>query len=337
MNNNWQKKRGTFDRILFSTILFCTTCTVSYADQTAQSVATISPTAVTEQVIPNEQPATADTVGVTDPSVTATLDALPVSEPVKDPLEKFNRAMFTFNDKLDIYLVKPIATFYNAIIPKPLNQGIHNVFLNIGNLPNIANDILQFNFYQMANDMWRLGINTTIGIGGLFDIAGRMGLEPYENDFGLTLASWGYKNSSYLVLPFLGPNTIRDGIGIPVDYYVFSIYPHIKPYKTRYAILGLYVIDRRAQLLQYQTVMEEVSLDKYVFVRNAYMQRRVYKIEQNQHLSFADKGWSGESTATTAESEVSADEAATIAADKHKATTDAGQSVKAQAGDDQTQ
>lgn len=311
MKNNLQKSIATFFRILFPMILFCSSCTQSYA----------APETVTEQVGTNTQTTTPDPSGAADTSVADTSMATGEDQPLaKDPLEKFNRAMFTFNDKLDIYILKPVATFYNAIMPRPLNQGIHNVFLNIGNLPTIANDILQFNFYQMANDMWRLGINTTVGIGGLFDIAGRIGLEPYSNDFGLTLAAWGYDNSTYLVLPFFGPNTIRDGIGIPVDYYAFSIYPYIKPYKTRYAIYGLGIIDRRAQLLQFQSVMEEASLDKYIFVRNAYMQRRAFQIEQNEHRSFADKGWTSGST------------------DTDTVTTtpeDTNQPVKAQVSDDQ--
>jgi phospholipid-binding lipoprotein MlaA len=227
---------------------------------------------------------------LTDEQVNTPAQTADEAQPeVKDPYEHFNRSAFAFNDKLDIYILKPIATFYNAIMPRPLNQGIHNFFLNIGNLPNIANDILQFNFYQMANDMWRFGINSTIGIGGLFDIGSRIGLMPYSNDFGLTLARWGYKNSNYLVLPFFGPYTIRDTIGIPVDYYVFSIYPHIYPRRTRYGIWGLGVVDRRAQLLQFQDVMDEAALDKYVFVRNAYMQRRAYQIEENSRLGYKDR------------------------------------------------
>lgn len=207
----------------------------------------------------------------------------------KDPYEGFNRAMFSFNETIDKYLMKPISRFYNAIMPKPLNQGIHNFFNNLGNLPTIANDVLQANFFQATNDLWRLGINTTIGIGGLFDIAERMQLKPYSNDFGLTLARWGFKNSNYLVLPFFGSNTLRDGIGIPVDYFAFSIYPYINPPSTRYELYGLGVIDRRAYLLQYQPILEEAALDKYVFMRNAYMQRRAYQIEQNNHRSYADQ------------------------------------------------
>lgn len=204
----------------------------------------------------------------------------------KDPYQGFNRVMFVFNDKIDIYFLKPIATAYNKILPKPIKQGVHNFFNNINNLPTIANDLLQFNFRQAANDIWRLGINTTIGIGGLFDIADRIKLKQYSNDFGLTLAAWGFEDSNYLVLPFFGPSTIRDGIGIPVDYFEFSIYPHIYPTLSRYEIYGLGIVDRRAQLLQFQEVLEEAEFDKYIFMRNAYLQRRAFQIKENQNLGY---------------------------------------------------
>lgn len=212
-------------------------------------------------------------------------------EPVNnaDPYEAFNRPMFAFNDTLDKYVLKPVATFYNTIMPTPLNQGIHNVFLNFGNLPNIANDLLQFHFYQAANDSWRLVINTTIGVGGLFDIAGRMNLKPYVNDFGMTLATWGFKQSNYLVLPVFGSHTVRDTIGMPVDYYGFSIYPYITPDRTQYAVYGLGVIDNRAQLLKYQDVMEAAAVDRYAFIRNAYIQKRTFQIEENKHRGYADQ------------------------------------------------
>lgn len=218
---------------------------------------------------------------------------LPVEQPTysKDPLERFNRSMFKFNETIDRYLMKPIATLYNAIIPKPLNQGIHNIFLNVNEVPIIANDILQFNFFQMTKDVWRTAINTTLGIGGLFDIAERMHKPlPYRtNDFGLTLASWGFVNSTYVVFPFWGPNTIRDGIGLPVDYYGFSLYPYIEPVWTRWGVYAWSVVDGRAQLLRFQPVYEEAAVDKYVFVRNAYMQRRAYLINQNKHLGYLEQ------------------------------------------------
>jgi len=198
----------------------------------------------------------------------------------QDPYETFNRSIFAFNDKLDIFILKPVATLYNKIIPKPLNEGIGNFFDNINTLPTIANDILQARFQMLANDLWRFGINTTVGILGFFDIASRMQLKVHVEDFGLTLARWGYQDSAYLVVPFFGPSTIRDTIGWPVDYFLFSVYPYINPVRTRYEVYALGVVERRSQLLQYEDVMEEAALDKYVFVRSAYMQRRAHRMEE---------------------------------------------------------
>lgn len=207
----------------------------------------------------------------------------------KDPSENFNRAMFTFNEKVDDYIARPVGEFYNKIMPKPLNLGIHNFFNNIDTLPTIANDILQVNIYQMANDMWRFGVNTTVGIGGLFDVGTRINLRYYTNDFGLTMAAYGYDESSYLVLPFWGPRTWRDMIGMPVDFFVFSIYPHIQPQSLGWQLYGLSVVDWRAQALRYQNVLEEAAIDKYVFMRDAYMQRRAAQIKENQHLGYDER------------------------------------------------
>src|SRR5579883_714561 len=212
-----------------------------------------------------------------------------VAASTDDPYEGFNRAMFSFNEKLDKYILKPVATFYNDVMPKPLNEGVHNFFNNINTLPTIANGLLQIKIYQAANDIWRFGINTTIGIGGFFDMATRMQLQPYSNDFGLTLATWGFKRSNYLVLPFFGPSTPRDAVGLPVDYFAFSVYPYIDPTSTRYAVYSVGVVDRRAQLLKVESTMEEASYDKYAFVRSAYMQRRTYQIQENEHRGYKDQ------------------------------------------------
>lgn len=224
-----------------------------------------------------------------------------IQDTSQDPLQPFNRAMFTFNDKIDKFILKPVATFYNKIMPKPLNQGIHNVFSNLNTVTIIANDLLQVHFYQAANDTWRLGVNSTVGIGGIFDVATRIKLQSYHNDFGMTMARWGYKNSTYLVLPFFGPNTIRDGLGIPVDYFAFSVYPYIQPESTRYQIYGLGVLDKRAQLLKYEEVVDEAAVDRYVFVRDAYKQHRADQIEQNDRRSYSDL-----KTSSTAEATVTA-------------------------------
>lgn len=217
-------------------------------------------------------------------ALTAEQASLP-AEDQQDHWERFNRVMFRFNDTLDRVILKPLATLYNAIVPKPLVRGIRNFFANVDNLPTIPNDVLQGNFYQAIRDTWRLGINTTVGILGFFDPASHIGLGPNREDFGLTLAQWGYRHSGYLVVPFLGPTTVRDLIGFPVDYYVFSIYPWINPPSTRYALYGLGLLSRRAELLTYQNVMQQAALDRYIFVRNAYMQHRAWLIERNHELA----------------------------------------------------
>ena len=213
-----------------------------------------------------------------------------------DPYEGLNRAVFTFNDFVDNAVLKPLATLYQTIIPSPISQCVTNFYNNIRTIPTIANDVLQLHLYQALNDSWRLGINTTIGIGGLFDVATKMGLPIYKNDFGLTLARWGYSSSNYLVIPFFGPGSFRDLVGLPVDYYLFSIYPRINPERDRFAIYGLGVIDRRAQLLKFQNVLEEAALDEYVFIRNAFMQRRSFELEQNQQMGFLTKTVSGDNS-----------------------------------------
>lgn len=230
-------------------------------------------TAVTDTTKTTRAGETADTnSGSDEPSVNP------------DPYEKFNRAMFTFNDMLDKAALKPVATLYNKIIPKPIVKGVSNIFSNIDTIPTVFNDALQGNIYQTTSDAWRLTINSTIGLLGFFDPATSMGLEPNKEDFGLTLAQWGYKNSNYLVLPFFGPSTTRDGIGLPVDYYAFSIYPRITPTIRRYELYGVGVVSKRADLLHFENVMEEASLDRYVFLRDAYLQRRKYLIQRNKEL-----------------------------------------------------
>jgi phospholipid-binding lipoprotein MlaA len=202
----------------------------------------------------------------------------------EDPYEPFNRVMYNFNEVLDKYLIKPVATLYNKVVPKPLTKGIANFFSNIDTVPTVANDVLQANFYQATSDAWRLAINTTVGIGGFFDVAADMGLEHNYEDLGLTFARWGYTQSNYLVLPFLGPSTVRDGVAWPINYEYLTIYPYITPVRARYQLYALNLVSKRADLLRYQDVMQQATLDKYVFMRNAYLQRRNYLIQRNKEL-----------------------------------------------------
>lgn len=213
---------------------------------------------------------------------TASAEYVPANP--KDPYEKFNRVMYTFNDVLDRAILKPVATLYVKIVPKPIVKGITNIYANIDTVPTVFNDVLQGNLYQATSDTWRFAINSTIGILGFFDVATSIGLEPNKEDFGLTLARWGYTNSNYLVLPFFGPSSLRDALGVPVDYYAFSIYPYINPVRTRYEVYGVGIVSRRADLLRFQTVFDQAAVDRYVFLRDAYMQRRAYLIERNKEL-----------------------------------------------------
>lgn len=205
---------------------------------------------------------------------------------IRDPWESFNRHIFSFNDTLDTNLLVPIAKIYNKIMPRPLNKGIYNAFSNLNNIPTISNDLLQGNFYQATADTWRCVINSTAGIGGLFDVAENMGLDRNSEDFGLTLARWGYTDSSYLVLPFFGPSTVRDTLGMPIDYMILSPYRRAIPdARTRYTLYALNILSKRAQLLQYQDFYNQFALDRYIFMRNAYTQQRNNAIERNQQLS----------------------------------------------------
>jgi phospholipid-binding lipoprotein MlaA len=201
-----------------------------------------------------------------------------------DPYEPFNRVMFRFNDAFDKVILKPVATLYSKIMPKPLAKGISNFFSNIDTVPTVINDVLQMNIYQATSDAWRLTLNTTVGIGGLFDVASEMGLERNSEDFGLTLARWGYQLSNYLVIPFLGPSTVRDTVAWPINYRFMTIYPFIHPTRARYELYVLSVVSKRADYLRFQEVMQQAAIDKYVFIRDAYMQRRAYQIERNKQL-----------------------------------------------------
>jgi len=196
------------------------------------------------------------------------------SKIVTDPYEKINRKIFSFNDTLDTYFLVPVSQTYNKIMPKPLARGIHRFFNHLNLFPTVANDILQGNVYQATSDSWRFFVNTTAGLVGFYDVATEIGLEPNSQDFGLTLASWGYTDSSYLVLPFLGPSTVRDAFGLGVDAYLFNFYNYIDDTRTFYTLYALNIIDKRAYLLRYQDLYNQIALDRYTFIRDSYLNQR---------------------------------------------------------------
>lgn len=191
-----------------------------------------------------------------------------------DPYESYNRAIFKFNKVVDTIILKPTTIGYQYIVPKLVRQGVSNVFDNAFLTANLCNDLLQGELVDFGMDFWRLLINTTIGIGGLFDVAKHIGFPKKHKDFGMTLYKWGDRDSPFLVLPFFGPSTVRDGVGILIDYNIFSVIPYVKPPILRNSIYGLQMIDVRNRLLEADDLVEAASLDEYLFTRNAYLQYR---------------------------------------------------------------
>ena len=192
---------------------------------------------------------------------------------VNDPLEGYNRVMHSFNDTVDKAVIKPIAQGYDFIMPAPISTGVSNFFSNLNEITVIANDVLQFKFTQAFDDTSRFAINSTLGIVGFMDVASDFGYRKNNEDFGQTLGSWGIGPGPYLVLPFLGPRDIRDTVGLVGDYYTDPM-TYVKPSGTRDPARILWVVDGRANLLKAEKVLEEAAIDEYVYVRDAYLQRR---------------------------------------------------------------
>lgn len=201
-----------------------------------------------------------------------------------DPYEKINRKIYAFNVNVDKYILKPPAKAYAKIVPNKIRAGINNVYNNLNMMPTVANDILQADWNSTIKDTWRFIANTTIGIGGIFDPASTFGLPPHSNDLGLTFAKWGDKKSPYIMLPFLGPTTIRDGMGLMFDYTFFTIYPYLHSDPVIYSILALRYVDLRAQMLDTDKLIN-LSMDQYAFIRDAYLQHRDYLINGEQKTS----------------------------------------------------
>lgn len=189
-----------------------------------------------------------------------------------DRFECFNRPVYAFNKATDRVVMKPVARVYEAVFPKALRLMVSNFFQNLSELPSMGNDLLQGNLAGFRTDCSRFLINTTWGVGGLVDLAGTHGLRARKQDFGLTLARWGYRESSYVMLPFLGPSTVRDGIGRVGTYYM-SVPAYLKSVRLRNELLGLNYIDTRASFLKMDPALQE-AVDEYIFVREAYLQNR---------------------------------------------------------------
>ncbi|AOE85870.1 MlaA family lipoprotein [Pseudomonas sp. TCU-HL1] len=209
-----------------------------------------------------------------------TLAVLPIAANAAedDPWEGFNRVMFRFNDTLDTYALKPVAKGYQAVTPQFLEDGVHNVFGNIGDVGNLVNDLFQAKFHNAGVDTGRLIFNTSFGLLGFFDVATGMGLQRNDEDFGQTLGYWGVGSGPYLVIPFLGPSTVRDAGGKIPDSF-FEPYGYIDHVPTRNVTRAVDVVDTRASLLSAEKL---ITGDKYIFIRNAYLQNREFKVKDGE-------------------------------------------------------
>ncbi|HSP30667.1 MAG TPA: VacJ family lipoprotein [Halomonas sp.] len=195
-----------------------------------------------------------------------------------DPWEGFNRKVFAFNDVLDRYALKPVARGYRAITPDPVETGVGNFFSNLGEVRTALNSVLQGKPANAGLATSRFLINSTVGIGGLLDYATLMEVTADKEDFGQTLAVWGWEDSRYLVLPFLGPSTLRDTTGLPADIAAYPV-TYVDDDTVRISLTALNLIDVRAGLLDQE---ELISGDRYRFIRDAYLQSRQFEVSDGE-------------------------------------------------------
>ena len=190
----------------------------------------------------------------------------------KDPYEGFNRAMFVVNEGIDV-VVKPVAEGYDAAAPLPVKAAVGNFFGNIWDVWTALNNLAQGKAGQGLSDIGRVLLNTTIGIGGAFDVASEMGLEKHSEDFGQTLGTWGVADGPYFYWPIIGPRTTRDTLGWGVDTYIDPVW-RLNDIPLRNTLVGVRFVDTRASLLASDKVVEEAAFDKYNYIRDAYLQHR---------------------------------------------------------------
>ncbi|MBZ5792683.1 VacJ family lipoprotein [Burkholderia contaminans] len=202
-----------------------------------------------------------------------------------DPLEPMNRTMYKINDAVDSNIAQPIAKGYQKITPTPVRTAISNFFSNLGDLGNMANNLLQLRITDATQDLMRVTMNSLFGVAGLIDIATPAGLPKHHQDFGLTLARWGVPSGPYLVLPVFGPSTFRDGVGRTVDVR-FNLLNYIEP-AARNPMYIAQFISARSDLLGATDLLKQAALDPYSFVRDAYLQQRKSLTYHSQSSSAA--------------------------------------------------
>ena len=197
----------------------------------------------------------------------------------RDPFEPFNRKSLQFNEGIDSIVLKPVATVYRAHVPPLVRTGVSNFFGNLSDGWSFVNSALQFKFQNAAENFMRLNVNTFFGLGGILDIASDLNIERHREDFGQTLGRWGVPAGPYIMLPLLGPSTLRDTLALTFDRQGDPVH-FVHPTHERYELYGLRAIDKRSNLLRVGAVLEEAALDKYTFIRDAYLQKRRAQISE---------------------------------------------------------
>lgn len=217
----------------------------------------------------------------------------------RDPLEPLNRGIYRFNDAFDKALAKPVAQAYDAVVPDPLQMMTRSFLSNLDDVVVTVNDLLQFKFGQALQDSARALVNSTFGVLGVADVASAIGLDKHEEDFGQTLGRWGIGSGPYLVLPFLGPSSVRDGAGRLVDSNLDPVF-YIDHVPTRNQTLALRFEAKRADLLEAEKVVDEAAIDRYSFIRDAYLQRRRSLVHDGEPPRLDDEESSAEPTVSRA-------------------------------------
>ena len=192
----------------------------------------------------------------------------------RDPLEPVNRGVYQFNEAVDKAVLKPVAKGYKAVVPPPMRRGITNVFGNFADVTTAINSLLQGKLADAASDVGRIAVNSTVGILGVFDVASRIGLPKHYEDFGQTLGKWGMSDGPYLVLPLLGPSDFRDTVGLGLAYFTDPEFWLVTHSPETYIVFGTRVVNVRANLLESERIFDAAAIDKYAFLRDAYLQRR---------------------------------------------------------------
>jgi phospholipid-binding lipoprotein MlaA len=195
----------------------------------------------------------------------------------EDPLEPMNRALYQVHDAVDTAVIKPVAQAYIDVVPQLIRTGVSNVFNNLDDLFSAVNGLLQGKLDKFGDDLGRVLLNTAFGLGGIFDLASMVGIERGNEDFGQTFAAWGFPQGPYLFVPLFGPTTVRDGTGVVVRIALGPV-GYIPEVPLRNSLYGVGAVDLRAQALSAGAIVDTAALDRYLFIRNAYLQRRRYLV-----------------------------------------------------------